>query len=311
MSLNPGSLPILASDLRMFEAVGVKLTVEEFLGSPAALAALQSGRAAFAQLPAMEGIRLIVELGWSGKIFWVNQAEKTSSSAGAVMMSVPSITKVADLRGKRFGIGTEGDYWAPIIANILKLNGLRHEEVVWVKDLDPVQKAEMLLDGRIDVMLTSIQNYIGKLEGNDRVHLLAGGDELTKYRERVAQVPSFVAVASKKALTEPDVLEQITLVLFKAARLFSENPDAWVNAASKRRPDVPKEKIRKLWDFFKGDWPVNGGIETTRLEETLETLGTKKKNGHEMTRGLTINQIVAAEFERSAIEKLGRYPNRY
>jgi hypothetical protein len=49
-------------------------------------------------------VRLIVELGWAGKIFWVNKAEKTSSSAGALMMSVPSITKISDLRGKDLGL---------------------------------------------------------------------------------------------------------------------------------------------------------------------------------------------------------------
>jgi hypothetical protein len=65
---------------------------------------------------------------------------------------------------------------------------LRPEEIVWVKDLDTAQKAEMLLDGRIDVMLTSIQNYIGKLEGDNRVHILARDDELIRYRERGPEV---------------------------------------------------------------------------------------------------------------------------
>jgi hypothetical protein len=55
ISLNPCSLPILASDLAMFEEAGVKMTVEEFLGSPAAIAALQSGGATIAQLPKLEG----------------------------------------------------------------------------------------------------------------------------------------------------------------------------------------------------------------------------------------------------------------
>lgn len=301
MSLNPGSVPLLACDLRMFESAGVALKVKEYLGSPGAVAALRSGEAVFAQLPVLEGLRLIAELGWPGKIFWVNKAEKTSSSGGFVMMASPSIKKIGDLRGRRFGIGAEGDYWAPIISNMLRINGLKREEIVWVKDLDPAQKAEMLLDGRIDVMLTSIQNYVGKLEGSRKVHVLARGDELDKYRETSVRGPSFVGVASDRLLQEErDAVESVTCVLLRAARLFSDDGEAWVGAASKRRPDVSKEKIRKLWKFFRGDWPVNGGIESALLGKMLKGLNS--------TRRFPASKLLATEFERMAIEKLGLYP---
>ena len=158
------------------------------------------------------------------------------------MMSSPSVKKIGDLRGKRFGVGADGDYWAPIISNMLRMNGLRREEVTWVKDLDPVQKADMLLDGRIDVMFTSIQNYIGKLEGDSRVHVLAKGDELSKYRDKGPRGPSFVGVASDKILKEDgEAVLRVTKVLMAAARLFSVDQDAWVDAAARRRPDVSKE----------------------------------------------------------------------
>ena len=301
MSLNPGSVPILASDLGMFESAGVNLEVREYLGSPGAAAALKSGEAVFAQVPSLEGVRLIAELGWPGKVFWVNRAEKTSSTSGFVMMSSPSIRKMGDLRGKRFGVGADGDYWAPIISNMLRLNGLRRDEVIWVKDLDPVQKADMLLDGRIDVMFTSIQNYIGKFEGDRRARVLAKGDELGKYREGMPQGPSFVGVASDRVLEEDrDNVLRVTRVLLAAARLFSDDRDAWVDAASRRRPDVPKEKIRKLWTFFQGDWPVNGGIDAAQLGKVLE--------GLESTRRPPIGRLLTSEFERKAIEDLGAYP---
>jgi ABC-type nitrate/sulfonate/bicarbonate transport system substrate-binding protein len=301
ISLNPGSVPILASDLGMFESAGVNLEVREYLGSPAAAGALQSGEAVFAQVPSLEGVRLIAELGWPGKVFWVNKAEKTSSTSGFVMMSSPPIRKMGDLRGKRFGVGADGDYWAPIISNMLRMNGLRREEVIWVKDLDPVQKAEMLLDGRIDVIFTSIQNYVGKFEGDRRAHVLAKGDELAKYREGMPQGPSFVGVASDRVLGEErDAVLRVTRVLMAAARLFSDDQDAWVDAASRRRPDVSKEKIRKLWTFFQGDWPVNGGTDAAQLGKVLEGLGS--------TRLPPIGRLLAPEFEREATKDLGAYP---
>lgn len=306
MSLNPGSVPILACDLGMFESAGVGLAVREYLGAPAAVAALRAGEAAFAQVPTLEGVRLLAERRWPGKIFWVNKAEKTSSSRGFVMMSATSIRGMGDLRGKRFGVGADGDYWAPIIANMLRLNGLRREEIVWVKDLDPVQKADMLLEGKIDVMLTSIQNYIGKLEGRRSVHVLAEGDELGRYRDSGLQGPSFVGIASDKTLErDRGAVKTVVVVLMKAARMFSERPDAWVDAASRRRPDVHKTKIRRLWNFFKGDWPVNGGIGEAGLEEMLESL--KPGKGPGSTRRVPIKELLAGEFERSALKELGVY----
>jgi ABC-type nitrate/sulfonate/bicarbonate transport system substrate-binding protein len=305
MSLNPGSVPILASDLGMFESAGVDLTVREYLGSPAAIEAIESGDAIFAQVPTMEGVRLIAEQAWPGKIFWVNPAAKTSSSVGFVMMVAPSVKKMADLKGKRFGVGADGDYWAPIIAKMLRLNGLKREEIIWVKDLDPVQKADMLLDGKIDVILTSVQNYIGKFEGDRRAHVLERGDALNKYRGGEPQGPSFVGLASDKTIEQhSDAVERVTTVLLKAARLFSENREAWVDAASKRRPDVPKVKIGKLWEFFQGDWPVNGGVEAAR-PKILAGLGRKKgprSNGRPST-----GRLFTSEFELKAIEKLGLY----
>ncbi|HUI00659.1 MAG TPA: ABC transporter substrate-binding protein [Nitrososphaerales archaeon] len=302
MSLNPGSVPILACDLGMFESAGVHLKVKECLGSPGATSALLLGEAVFAQLPTLDGLRLVAERKWPGKIFWANKAEKTSSPAGFVMMSAPSIRKMGDLRGRRFGVGAEGDYWAPIVANLLRLNGLKREEVVWVKDLDPLQKAEMLLDGKIDVMLTSVQNYIAKFEGDRRVRVLARGEELAKYREGMPQGPSFVGVASERMLEEEaEEVQSVATVLMKAARLFSEDADSWVEAAFRRRPDVPKGRIRKLWDFFRGDWPVGAGLDLARLGEMLRGLRTEGRRP-------PIGSLVTTRFERGAMERLGAYP---
>lgn len=163
----------------------------------------------------------------------------------------------------------------------------------------------MLLDGKIDVMLTSVQNYIGKFEGDRRAHVLARGDDLNKWRGGEPQGPSFVGLASDKTLEQhSDTVELVTTMLLKAARLFSENREVWVEAASKRRPDVPEEKIGKLWEFFQGDWPVNGGVEAAR-PEILADLG--RKNGPGSNGRSSTGNLFASEFESKAIEKLGLY----
>jgi len=107
-------------------------------------------------------------------------------------------------------------------------------------------------------------------------------------------------------LEDRDTVEGVTKALMKAARLFSDDREAWVEAASLRRPDVSKEKIRKLWRFFRGDWPVNGGVGAAGLGEMLDDL-TKEK-GPGSTRRMPGGRLLAPEFEREALRELGVYP---
>lgn len=125
-------------------------------------------------------------------------------------------------------------------------------------------------------------------------------------QDRSALAGLFVA-SERMVKEERGVVERVTCVLLKAARLFLDDPNAWVVAASKRRPDVSPEKIRKLREFFQGDWPVNGGIQTANFEAVLETL--KAEGGPRSRRALTIDQLLATEFERNAIKELGVHPN--
>ena len=44
----------------------------------------------------------------------------------------------------------------------------------------------------------------------------------------------------------------------KASRHFAENQDAWVEAITKRRPDIDRKDATNLWASFKAAWAVNG-----------------------------------------------------
>ncbi len=301
MPLDPGSVPTLASDMGMFSDAGVELRIDEFLGSPAAMGAFRTGEAQIAHLQLPEAIRLAAEARPPAKVFWASRMGKMAG----MLVSTSSIWGVDELRGKRFGIGAEGDFWDPIISKMLTSNGIDRGEIRWAKGLDPSERADMLLDGEIDATFVTMQTYISKLAGKGEIRLLLDDEAM---REFVIRSEFLVAVASEALIEEaPDSLATITTTLMKAARLFSEDSESWVEAASRRRPDVSRESIRRQWQYFQRDWPVNGDIDTKRFRLIFQKLRTEG-GGVAMNEDLPIDKWVTTKFEELALKELGVHP---
>ena len=301
MPLDPGSVPTLASDMGMFSRDGVDLKIDEFLGSPDAMAAFRAGAAQIAHLQLPEAIRLAAEADRPAKVFWASRMGKMAG----MLVSTSSIWGVDELRGKRFGIGAEGDFWDPIISKMLSSNGIERDEITWVKGLDPSERADLLLSGKIDATFVTMQTYMSKLAGKGEIRLLLDDEAM---KEFVIRSEFLVAVASDSLIEEsPDSLAAITKTLMRAARLFSEDSESWVEAASKRRPDVPRESIRRQWQYFQRDWPVNGDIDTKRFRLIFQKL--RSEGGIAKSGELPIDKWVTTKFEELALKELGVHPS--
>jgi NitT/TauT family transport system substrate-binding protein len=301
MPLDPGSIPTLAGDMGMFSRAGVDLTIEEFLGSPDAMAAFRSGEAQIAHLQLPEAIKLAAEADPPAKVFWASRMGKMAG----MLVSTSSIWGVDELRGKRFGIGAEGDFWDPIISKMLSSNGIERNEIRWVKGLDPSERADLLLNGKIDATFVTMQTYMSKLAGKGEIRVLLDDEAM---KEFVMRSEFLVAVASDALIGEsPDSLSAITKTLMRAARLFSEDSESWVEAASKRRPDVSRESIRRQWQYFQRDWPVNGDIDTKRFRLIFQKL--KSEGGIAKSGELPIDRWVTTKFEELALKELGVHPS--
>ena len=299
MPLDPGSVPTLASDLGMFSRAGVELTIKEFLGSPDAMGAFLAGKAQVVHLQLPEGVRLATEARPPAKIFWASRMGKMAG----MLVSRSSIWGADQLKGKRFGIGADGDFWEPIISKLLSSNGIERGEVTWVKGLDPSQRADMILSGMIDATFVTMQTYLSKLAGRSEVRVLLDDQAM---REFMIRGEFLVAVATEALIEEsPDSLLAITKTLMRAARQFSEGPEAWVQAASRRRPDVPEESIRRQWEYFQRDWPVNGNIDVKRFRLVFQKL--RGEGGFEKGEEPQIEKCVTTKFEELALKELGVY----
>ncbi len=301
MPLDPGSVPTLASDIGMFSRAGVELKITEFLGSPDATAAFRAGKAQIVHLQLPEAVRLAAQADPPAKVFWASRMGKMAG----MLVSTSSIWGVDELRGKRFGIGAEGDFWDPIISKMLSSNGIERGEITWVKGLDPSERADMLLNGKIDATFVTMQTYISKLAGRGEIRLLLDDEAM---REFAVRSEFLVAVATDRLIEKsPDTLATVTKTLMRAARLFGEDSESWVEAASKRRPDVPRESIRRQWHYFQKDWPANGDIDTKRFRLIVQKL--KSEGGVAIGAEIPIDKWVTTEFEEAALKELGVYPN--
>lgn len=299
MPLDPGSVPTLACDTGMFSRAGVDLKIKEFLGSPDAMAAFRAGEAQIVHLQLPEAIRLAAEARPPSKVFWASRMGKMAG----MLVSTSSIWGVDQLRGKRFGIGAEGDFWDPIISKMLSANGIGRGEITWVKGLDPSERADMLLEGKIDATFVTMQTYISKLAGRGEIRLLLDDEAM---KEFVVRSEFLAAVASDELIEgSPDSLAAITTTLMRAARLFSQDSESWVEAASKRRPDVSKETIRRQWQYFQRDWPVNGDIDTKRFRLIFEKL--RSEGGLATSGEFPVERWVTTKFEEMALKELGVY----
>lgn len=151
----------------------------------------------------------------------------------------------------------------------------------------------------------------------DRFKILASGKDFSK-----AEAVAFLVVVSKEKLVleEPQTALSAVRGLIRASRDFSESQERWVAAAAKRRPDVGREAIGKLWQQSPGALarqraagPQNGGERGEGVEKGWAGVGgpvgsCQEVGGHalrrrsaERTRGTALTSKLGKSLPRMVV----------
>ena len=69
---------------------------------------------------------------------------------------------------------------------------------------------------------------------------------------------------------------------------------------------MPRESIRRQWQYFQRDWPVNGDIDTKRFRLIFQKL--RSEGGIAMSGELPTDEWVTTKFEELALKELGVHP---
>ena len=116
-----------------------------------------------------------------------------------------------------------------------------------------------------------------------------------------------IAVTTKVMETKPEHLRRFTAAILKASRHFAENQDAWVEAITKRRPDIDRRDATNLWADFKTAWAVNGLMNLDAYKKSADFFyqtGTLEKAPK-----IEVGEWADTRFVDGVLKEIGTYAN--
>ena len=245
----PNSVLWLAKDLGFYAREGLDVELNEFQGTPLAIAAMISGDVDVANISTSEVIRLTANKG---------QAMKAIHSPDArlyfLIAAREEFKSVASLQGRTFAVSRLGSVDHTLSTIALKALGLNPASLTVVAMGVPSTRAQALVAGRVDATSLSVGTWI-TIQKDPNVRILV---DHNTYFENTTVVEKVNAVTAKVMAEKPEPLRRFTGAILKASRHFAENQEAWVAAITKRRPDVDRQDAANLWTGFKSAWAVNG-----------------------------------------------------
>jgi NitT/TauT family transport system substrate-binding protein len=130
----------------------------------------------------------------------------------------------------------------------------------------PSTRAQALLAGRVDATTLSLATWV-TIQKDPSIRVLV---DHNTYFETATVVEKVNAATSKAIEEKPDHLRRFTAAILKASRYFADHQDAWLDAITKRRPDIDRKDAASLWAGFKTAWAVNGLINLEAYRKTAE-----------------------------------------
>lgn len=248
---NMGSNSLLATALNMgyFEEMGLNVTLTEFQGGPAEIAAMASGDIDISQIG--HGAHALCIEG-QAKIFHL---DCTSLADAVVANTEKGINSIADLKGKTIGVSSGTS--AEIILNLaLASAGLTQDDVT-LTEMDANGMVTAMVSGGVDACATwspstmTIANALG-----DKALTLATNND---YVDQVTFPSSFITT-EKFANENHDVLVRFSRALLKAQDYRAANIEEvakWVAKQCKADEQTMLDCVGE-GNWLTGEFVANG-----------------------------------------------------
>jgi NitT/TauT family transport system substrate-binding protein len=261
--LVPNSVMDLALEKGYFTAEGVDVELVRVEQTPSALQALASGEGEMANV-SVDGLLLLVAQGATD----LKAVTSPNKSLPYVIAAKDDIKTVADLAGRKFGVGRVGSLDHSLSMKVLSGEGLDTNAMEIVALGQPGVRAQSLVAGQIDATTMSIGVWMS-IPDKTGFHILV--DQEPYY----AAVPVInkVNVVTQKVLDERGAeVAGVIRALIKLSRDFSADPNAWATAMVPYAPNTDEAGLQALAATFAGSWSVNGGMNKTDLQYTQDWL---------------------------------------
>lgn len=245
----PNSVLWLAKDLGFYAREGLDVELNEFQGTPLAIAAMISGDVDVANVSTSEVIRMNASKGQS-----MRAIHSPDARLYFLIAAKDEFKTVSALQGKTFAVSRLGSVDHTLSTIALKGLGFNPASLTMVAMGVPSTRAQALVAGRVDATSISVGTWI-TIQKEPGLRVLV---DHNTYYENAAVVEKVNAVTAKVLGEKPEQLRRFTSAILKASRHFAESQEAWVAAMTKRRPDIDRNDAANLWTGFKTAWAVNG-----------------------------------------------------
>jgi len=257
--LVPNSVIDLADQLGYYKKAGVEVELIRVKATPAAVAALRSGQGEMANI----GLDIALQLIARGQM----DLRGVISPDKALPFAIVANKDIADpkqLEGKVFGVGQVGSVDYVQSRMVLTELGVDVGKLRFLAVGQPMIRAQALAAGQIDATAVTIGTWL-TLPSQDGLKLLI---DQGAYYQAAPLVTKLNVVTAETAKSRSKDVAAVVKAILAASRDFARNPELWVDAMTKARPDIKRDQLETLSKAYAKSWQVDGGLDEKELEFT-------------------------------------------
>jgi len=244
-SLSAANWPMwIASEAGYFKEFGLDVKLVHGL-HPASMAALVGGESQFT-VYGLEQILTAV----ARQPSLVVPASYLNRGAMSMIAS-KNVKSVADLKGKRIGVGRIGDPLYTHTTEMLARVGIAPNQVTWVSSgTDSAVRAPMLLNGQLDASLMVAPSYFRLLETDD-LH------ELENLINRPSAISNVIAFRKAAIASMPQLPEAVIRASSMGVKRLYEDREFSIATFRSFNRQAQEKDVTKLWEMYTGAQSFN------------------------------------------------------
>jgi NitT/TauT family transport system substrate-binding protein len=292
--LVPNSVIDLADQLGYYKKAGIDVQLIRVKATPVAVAALKSGQGEMANIGLDIALQLLArdQMQLKGVI-------SPDKALPFVIVGKKDIAAPKQLEGKVFGVAQVGSVDYVQSRMVLAKLGVDIDKLRFLPVGQPMIRAQALAAGQIDATAVTIGTWL-TLPSQEGLGLLV---DQAAYFQAAPLITKLNVVTADTAKNRSKDVAAVVQAILAASRDFARNPELWVDAMVKARPDIKREQLETLAKAYAKSWQVDGGLDETELEFTTDAF----YNSEDFK---DIPKRVAPKdwIDRSFIEAAGKQP---
>jgi NitT/TauT family transport system substrate-binding protein len=284
--------PYVAKDEGFFDEVGLDVEMKSFEGG---VPALRGGISGGLDVVATSSDPLFAAIQQGAPVKAVGTyAPKLS----VVMMAVPDVKTVQDLKGRKLGIQDVGSFSDVMSRLVLQSGGVSPNDVQFITT-STAARVTAMASGQTETGILHVDQYYTALQLNPSFNVLARLWELVPNWWYSA----FVVTDDVRTQKREAIVRFMTAVI-KAQRFMYTNPDETKRIGVQETKAAPDVVAKAYDDLSKGGvWSVNDGMPQNLIDYTIgkeAEIGTIKSDPK-----ITYEQVVDKSIVEEAIQRNG------